>query len=261
MSIVDVEVADGAVLRVTDEGEGRPLLFVHGLACDTSDWLAQLRRFRSDYRVIAPDLRGHGRSTVTSEGYDLDTYTDDLVRLLDELEVRSCVVIGHSLGSLIAGWLAIEYPSRVSALVGLDPAWAAPSERSMYQKFAAAAAEPGGFASVFEKSDSALTPEYFRESHRRGALTTNPRVIEKTWQNCFLVENAVAFDENQLRRRTCPMLVVHSKSHQGRAAWQKTISVHPADVVVELPVGHWPHHDAPEIINQLIADWIVELPC
>jgi pimeloyl-ACP methyl ester carboxylesterase len=87
----------GATLFYTDEGAGEPLLLVHGWTCDSNDYLWQVAHFRATRRVIAPDLRGHGRSAVLPDGYDARTFARDLVELLDLLGVATCVAVGHSL--------------------------------------------------------------------------------------------------------------------------------------------------------------------
>lgn len=221
MPISSVQVAADTALWVTDEGDGHPIPFIHGLACDSSDWSAQVHRFRADHRVIAPDVRGHGRSMVTVDGYDLRTYADDIVSLLDHLAVRSCVLVGHSLGALVAAWLAVEQPDRVRALVALDPGWAPPHERRFHEDAGEAAAAPGSLTKIFEASDSRFTPDYFRESHRRAALVSEPSVIHQSWQGCFLAPDSLAFDTDRLLRRRC--LALHSNAHPGRAAWEWTL--------------------------------------
>ena len=260
--ITEVPLNQRVTLSVTDDGEGPALLLVHGLACTSVDWLSQQAAFRKEYRVIAPDLRGHGSSSVVDGAYDATTYAADLIALLDQLSVETCVVIGHSLGGLIASVMAVEHPHRVRGVVALDPGYGPPNNVAMYQQLGSLAATPGGLAAVYEASDSSLTPPFFVDLHRRGLLTTDPRVVANSWRDCFLAADVPAFDENYLRRRACAVLAVHSKNHPGFAAWERTLwadAADPAHVALELPVGHWPHHDAPDLINQLIADWLKAL--
>jgi pimeloyl-ACP methyl ester carboxylesterase len=256
MEIARVDVGGGVTLSVTDDGDGPAILFIHGLGCDSTDWLYQLARFRATRRVIAPDLRGHGRSSVPDGPYDLPSFVADLAAVLGRLGVESCVVVGHSLGGLIAAALAIEHPERVSALVAIDPPWGPIESRELYEALGAVVGQPGALASAFEASDSAMTPAYFREAHRRAAFVTDLAVLERSWQQCLLAPGSLAFDEHALRRRRSPMLVLHSKNHPGMAAWERTVSVHDADRALELPVGHWIHHDLPDQTNELIAEWL-----
>ena len=118
-------------LFYTDEGEGGPpMLFVHGFACDSHDWMWQLAHFERCHRVIAVDLRGHGRSSAPEGGYDSTTFADDIAALLRRLKCGPVVAIGHSLGGMIVSALAVEHPELVSAVVSIDPGYLIADETS-----------------------------------------------------------------------------------------------------------------------------------
>ncbi|MGI5451722.1 alpha/beta fold hydrolase [Streptomyces sp. CA-249302] len=114
---------DGAVLTYDDEGprdgEGVPLVFVHGWTADRHRWDHQTEQFAVRRRVIRLDLRGHGESTgagVRAVG----ELADDVLALLDHLEVDRCVLVGHSMGGMIAQTIALAQPDRVERLVLVD---------------------------------------------------------------------------------------------------------------------------------------------
>ncbi len=116
-------------LFYTDEGTGAPLLCVHGWSCDSHDWQYQVPALlAAGYRVIAVDLRGHGRSTAPASGYTPRGFAADLAGLLRERDAAPAVVIGHSMGGAVAVALAVEHPGLVRAVVpidagyGMDPA-------------------------------------------------------------------------------------------------------------------------------------------
>src|SRR5262249_9121546 len=73
----------GARLFFTDEGTRRPLAFVHGFSCDSHDWSWQLPHFQASHRLIAIDLRGHGRSSAPDHGYEVASLAADVAALLD----------------------------------------------------------------------------------------------------------------------------------------------------------------------------------
>src|SRR5437762_13875157 len=80
-----------------DWGEGQPIVCSHGWPLSADDWDAQMLFFLSKgYRVIAPDRRGHGRSTQTDGGHDMDHYADDLKTVTDHLKLKDAIHIGHS---------------------------------------------------------------------------------------------------------------------------------------------------------------------
>jgi pimeloyl-ACP methyl ester carboxylesterase len=111
-------------LFFTDEGTGDPpMLFVHGYTCDSHDWSWQLPRFAAEHRVIALDLRGHGRSSTPESGYEPLVFAADVARLVEHLGCSPVVAVGHSMGALVVSALAVEHPEMVRALVAVDPGY------------------------------------------------------------------------------------------------------------------------------------------
>lgn len=90
---------DGASIFYKDWGTGQPIVFSHGWPLNADAWDEQLMFFaEKGYRVIAHDRRGHGRSSQTWGGNDMDTYADDLAGLMDALDLRDAIMVGHSTG-------------------------------------------------------------------------------------------------------------------------------------------------------------------
>jgi non-heme chloroperoxidase len=108
-SIAKITTRDNTEIYYTDWGSGRPLVFHHGWPLTGDDWDAQMLFFLSKgYRVIAHDRRGHGRSSQTWVGNDMDTYADDVAQLAQALDLRNAVHIGHSTG----GGEVVRYVAR-----------------------------------------------------------------------------------------------------------------------------------------------------
>lgn len=97
-------------------GEGEPVLLIHGLGSCTEDWAPQIAHFSQGYKVIAVDLRGHGRSTKPRTGFSIERFSQDLAALLDALETGPAHVVGISLGGMIAFQLAVDAPAMVKSL-------------------------------------------------------------------------------------------------------------------------------------------------
>src|SRR5882762_3551737 len=94
-----IATKDGTEIFYKDWGSGQPIVFSHGWPLSADDWDAQLLFFmHHGYRVIAHDRRGHGRSTQTAEGHDMDTYAADVAELVTALGLKDAVHIGHSTG-------------------------------------------------------------------------------------------------------------------------------------------------------------------
>ncbi|CAN5268275.1 alpha/beta hydrolase [soil metagenome] len=120
-----VTTKDGTSLFYKDWGTGTPIVFHHGWPLSADDWDAQMLFFASQgYRVIAHDRRGHGRSTQTATGNDMDTYAADVAALTDHLDLKGAIHVGHSTGGgEVAHYVARAKPGRVSkaVLIGAVP--------------------------------------------------------------------------------------------------------------------------------------------
>ena len=104
-----ITVKDGTTIYYKDWGKGQPLFFHHGWPLSADDWDGQMMFFlERGYRVIANDRRGHGRSTQTDTGNEMDTYAADVNELVQKLDLRDAIHIGHSTG----GGEATRYVAR-----------------------------------------------------------------------------------------------------------------------------------------------------
>lgn len=104
-----IKVKDGTEIFYKDWGTGQPIFFHHGWPLSGDDWDAQMIFFLDlGFRVIAHDRRGHGRSTQTDNGNDMDTYAADVAELTKALDLKNAVHIGHSTG----GGEAIRYAAK-----------------------------------------------------------------------------------------------------------------------------------------------------
>jgi pimeloyl-ACP methyl ester carboxylesterase len=119
---------DGVALHYQEAGSGAPpILLVHGWTHDHTYLAPQFERFRSRHRVVAVDLRGHGSSDKPDQDYTMAGFADDLAWLARELGLHRPVVIGHSMGGVVALDLAARYPDLPAAVVMLDsPAFPPP---------------------------------------------------------------------------------------------------------------------------------------
>jgi len=105
-----ITVKDGTEIYYKDWGTGQPLFFHHGWPLSSDDWDAQMMFFlKQGYRVIAHDRRGHGRSSQTANGHEMDTYASDVAELTQALDLKEAIHIGHSTG----GGEAIHYAANL----------------------------------------------------------------------------------------------------------------------------------------------------
>lgn len=96
-----------------------PVVLLHGLLGSSRNWMAAARALEEEFHVLALDLRNHGNSPHTEE-HDFQVMTEDVLRWLDEFELREVRLIGHSMGGKVAMRLACRHPERVRRLVVVD---------------------------------------------------------------------------------------------------------------------------------------------
>jgi non-heme chloroperoxidase len=120
-----ITTADGTVIYYKDWGSGQPMVFSHGWPLDADAWDDQLNFFASNgFRAVAHDRRGHGRSSQPWDGNDMDTYADDLAELIEQLDLRDIILVGHSTGGgEVTRYVGRHGTSRVAkvVLVGAIP--------------------------------------------------------------------------------------------------------------------------------------------
>ena len=121
-----VPAADGGSIHVIERGQGRPLLLIHGITLQARIWAPQLNTLADRYRVLAMDVRGHGRSTAGEEGFGRQIAARDVKAVLDSFDLRGAVVVGHSMGGMILMEFAGDFPDeldkRVAGLVFMNTA-------------------------------------------------------------------------------------------------------------------------------------------
>ena len=114
-----VTTADGVQIFYKDWGEGQPIVFHHGWPLSSDDWDAQMLFFlQNGYRVIGIDRRGHGRSSQVSGGHDMDHYAADAAAVVEHLDLRNAIHVGHSTGGgEVAHYVARHGKGRVAKAV------------------------------------------------------------------------------------------------------------------------------------------------
>ena len=136
-----ITTKDGTQIYFIDWGTGQPIVFSHGWPLSADDWDAQMMFFLNHgYRVIAHDRRGHGRSTQTDSGHDMDHYADDLAALTAHLDLKKAIHVGHSTGGgEVVRYIARHGANRVAkaAIIAavLSMAWLICSVRIASERF------------------------------------------------------------------------------------------------------------------------------
>jgi len=153
-----------------DEGSGEktarvPLLFVHGFPLNHEIWSSQIQALRTTHRVIAPDLRGHGKSEAPPGPYKMEQMADDLKALIDARRCGPVMMIGHSMGGYITFAFLRRYPKLVAGLglVCTRPGADAPEGKTNRENLALRVEKEGSIAAVDAMFPKMLSPTTYGE--------------------------------------------------------------------------------------------------
>ncbi len=143
------------------EGDGPPLILIHGIGASRHSWDGLIRQLRAHFRCISYDLRGHGLSPIPAPPYTLDDLVEDLEALRRELHLEKAHLAGHSLGGMIGPAYARRYPQRVLSLGLYSTAAFRTEDDSARVRAVVAAMRSEGIAPVLETlKDRWFTPEF-----------------------------------------------------------------------------------------------------
>jgi pimeloyl-ACP methyl ester carboxylesterase len=126
-----VEVADGVTIYYEEAGSGEPaILLIHGMGGDHTRLRHQFAHLAPDHRVVAIDMRGHGRSDKPEGDYGIEVLTADLLAVIAALQMGRPVLVGHSLGGSVSLYLSVQRPDAVSGIALLDSGLRRNSDKS-----------------------------------------------------------------------------------------------------------------------------------
>ena len=106
----------GCQIYYEDVGRGEAVILIHGLGSSTKDWEYQIPELQKEFRVIAVDVRGHGRSGKPVQSYSIPAFADDIFALIEHLQLHKPHIVGISMGGMIAFQLAVDHPGLLGSL-------------------------------------------------------------------------------------------------------------------------------------------------
>ncbi|MER9330700.1 alpha/beta hydrolase [Mesorhizobium sp. M0488] len=224
-----ITTTDGTQIYYKDWGTGQPVVFHHGWPLSSDDWDAQMLFFlEKGYRVVAHDRRGHGRSTQTDTGNEMDTYAADVAALVAHLDLKNAIHVGHSTGGGEVARYVAQYGSggRVAkaVLIGAVP-----------PIMLKTAANPGGLPlevfDGFRSAQAANRAQFFRDvpagpfyGFNRPGAEVSQGIIDNWWRqgmmggtkahyDCIKAFSETDFTED-LKKIDVPVLVMHGDDDQ-----------------------------------------------
>ena len=223
-----ITTKDGTEIYYKDWGAGQPIVFSHGWPLSADDWDTQMLFFLGKgFRVIAHDRRGHGRSSQTGDGHDMDHYAADLAALTAHLDLKNAVHVGHSTGGgEVAAYLGRHGESRVAkaVLISAVPPLMVKTPNN-----------PGGLPkSVFDDLQAQLAAsrtKFYRDlpegpfyGYNRPGAKPSEAIIQNWWRQGMMggakahYDGIVAFSQTDftedLKKITVPVLVMHGDDDQ-----------------------------------------------
>jgi non-heme chloroperoxidase len=222
-----ITVKDGTKIYYKDWGSGQPIVFSHGWPLTADDWDGQMLFFgQKGYRVIAHDRRGHGRSTQTWDGNEMNTYADDLAALFEHLDLHDAIMVGHSTGGgEVARYLGRHGSKRVAkaALISAVPPLMLKTPANPL----------GASIEVFDGLRAALAanrPQFYRDitlpfyGYNRPGAVISEGIREHWWlqgmlggmkahYDCIKAFSETDFTED-LKKIDIPVLVLHGEDDQ-----------------------------------------------
>jgi len=222
-----ITMKDGTQIFYKDWGTGQPIVFSHGWPLTADEWDGQMLFFgQRGYRVIAPDRRGHGRSSQTWGGNEMDTYADDLAALFEALDLKDAILVGHSTGGgEVARYLGRYGSKRVAkaALISAVPPLMLKTNKN-----------PTGMPlAVFDGFRAALAanrPQFYKDmtlpfyGYNRPGAKISEGIREHWWMqgmmgsvkahyDCIKAFSETDFTED-LKKIEIPVLVMHGEDDQ-----------------------------------------------
>jgi pimeloyl-ACP methyl ester carboxylesterase len=236
------------------KGDKRPILLVHGWCCDHSFFAPQFEHFAGEGRtVVAVDLRGHGQSDKPHETYTMQLFADDLAFLCRELNLEKPVVIGHSMGGVVAFAFAARYPTLPSAIVTIDAGLAPPSTvGTALSSFIEGLRGPGFRKTLGDYADAVLflpTDDAARRARILSVMTSAPQHVMVS-----ALEGGHAYDANEAKGRlVVPMLYIAADESPPRTDIARLRALVPkfhfGHVVGS---GHFCQLEVPDQVNAMI---------
>jgi pimeloyl-ACP methyl ester carboxylesterase len=242
-----VDVADVSIWYA-DEGNGEPLVLLHGGLCTNETWAAQTPAFAQQFRVIAPERRGHGHTADVAGPLTYTAMVADMIRFLDQVLGIPAHLVGYSDGGIVALMIAISRPDLVANLVVIganyEPSGLAPGVLDMFAHTGPDSSEMAELRELYERH-SPDGPEHW------------PVVYEKFVE---LVGREPNISLDELARITAPTLVV--AGDDDIVSLEHTVAMFraiPKSQLAVLPgTSHAVPEEKPQLLNRMVLDFLSE---
>ena len=258
ISYADVTLSNGVRIHYAQQGPriGPTIILLHGYSDSWFSFSRVMPLVPLEFRVIAPDFRGHGSSDRPESGYRIDDMAADIVELMDVLSIPSAIVVGHSMGSFVAQAIADRVPTRVTGLVLAGSAPVAANVNVAELRLAVdALTDPVDpeFVRAFQMSSIALAvPDVFMEA----AIANSRRMPARVWKE--VLRGLIEYRPAAKRPRVRTLVLGGKKDSVFSALEQTQLARQYPDSRLQLidDVGHTLHWELPEVFVDALKRFI-----
>jgi 2-hydroxy-6-oxonona-2,4-dienedioate hydrolase len=269
-------VVNGVRTRVLTAGSGPALLLLHGTGGHLETYQKNVTELSAHFRVIVPDMIGHGYTDRPDVDYTLDDYADHLFALLDHFDAPTAYLSGESIGGCIAAWMALRSPERAAALVLNTGILERPDEAGLAQ-LADLEVRTGRLVDELTLDvvrrrmewlvldPSAMTDEMIRIRYdiysQPGMVDDVVKILHAVLEmNRGLYCGGDYIDAKRLPEISCPTLVLWSDHNPGKPYERvkpAIDSIPDVEVHVVADAAHWPQFEQPQVVNQHMIDFLL----
>ena len=264
---------NGLHFNVEAEGEGAPLLLLHGFTGSAAGWAPQIEAFAGRARIVAVDLLGHGRSDAPADPrrYRIERAGEDIVGVLDRLGLRRTTVLGYSMGGRLGMWLATAAPDRVGALI-LDSA--SPGLRDPAQR-RAREVDDARLATTIERDGIAAFVAHWERLSMFATQAGLPEAVRRSVRAQRLQHTAIGLANSlrgmgqgvqpplhdRLPQLRIPTLLIAGAFDPAYCAHAREMStlIPGARLAIVPDAGHAVHLEQPDAFCRLVLDFLDEV--
>ncbi len=256
-------LSNGTDIYFESQGSGPAIVFIHGLGATSNVWYAQRRILSRYFRVVVYDRSGCGLSAPAGH-YSIDGWADELAELLDHVRISTAVVVGHSLGSMVAQRFTAKYGSRVRALVLAGGEAELPAEGRAILTQRAQLIESQGLTPAVDPWLDGVLSASTREA--TPALAGLLRAMFLAYDAASYAQQCISLRDGDVSgdhsRIDCPtMLLVGDQDPVTPLDWQRSIAAGIADSRIRIipDTAHMTMLESPSAFNTAVLEFLAAL--
>lgn len=258
---------NGVSVNYEVAGEGKVVVFLHGYTGSSQDWFNQMSALSPMYKVIAVDLRGHGRSSAPPRetDYSIEIFVEDVHSILNHLNIEKCCMVGHSLGGFMALEFVLKYSGLLAGLVLVDTSsgdWDKPADYAELRAKLDELARAQGMEAAFEydAANNPLRVERFKR-HPELRETSRRKMLMTSVDGYIYTARAMGRWKSVTERLSeikVPVCIFWGEEDTPFLEASRTLrdQIPDAELITVKGSGHSPHEESPQIFNEKLVSFL-----